>query len=110
MERLWVLYRHVAGLRCAQVTDLARLCRVPYESLRGWWTHPKQTLCGVNEEKLARGLGGTGAAFRRVVERSAGQKDWLQRCTDLWHRSQTWLLGWLPVETLECALLPPALA
>ncbi|MDZ4403498.1 hypothetical protein [Prosthecobacter sp.] len=102
-----MLYRHLAGLRCAQVVDLVRLCRLPYESLRGWWTHPKQTLCGVNEEKLARGLGGTGAAFRRVVERTAGQGDWLQCCTDLWRRSQTWLLGWLLVETLDPALLSP---
>lgn len=110
IDRLWTLYRHLAHLRCAHVTDLERLCRVPSETLSDWWTHPNQTLCGVNEEKLARGLGGSGSAFRRLIERTAGRNDWLKYYPDLWQKNLPLLLGWLPVEALENELMVTVLA
>lgn len=105
IERLWILYRHLVNLHCEHVTDLEVKSHVPYETLRGWLKDPNQGLCGVNEEKLARGLGGTGSAFRRVIELTAGKKDWLERCTNAWKKTVSLFLSWLPVQAEELPLL-----
>ena len=107
IERLWILYHHLAKLRCKHLATLAKLCRIRYETLRGWLKTPNQELCGVNEEKLARGLGGTGSAFRRAIEKTAGRADWLQCCTDAWKKTLSVFLSWLPVEAAELSLLAP---
>lgn len=95
------------NLCCEHVTELEVKSHVPYETLRGWLKAPNQELCGVNEEKLARGLGGTGSAFRRVIEQTAGKKDWLERCTKAWRKTVSLFLSWLPVEAAELTLLAP---
>ncbi len=107
IDRLWILYRHLANLRCEHVSHLAKLCRIPYETLRGWRNDPKQMLCEVNEEKLARGLGATGSAFRRMLEQTAGEPDWLNICTARWNKCVRFLLAWLPVDLMEMSVLAP---
>ena len=64
-------------------------------------------LCEVNEEKLARGLGATGSAFRRMLEQTAGEPDWLNICTARWNKCVRFLLAWLPVDLMEMSVLAP---